>query len=100
MRTPLILAGALFMAAVAALVITASGSSGPITVSPVTGPAVKTDASHSPTVSTPSPAGPFAVYSPPPPTPMPRATPAPTPAIVTPQAPSSRGDEDDEEGDD
>jgi len=97
MKIPLILAGVLFAAAVAAFAATAAGNSRPSTVAPVIRPAVSPEASRAPIAGTPSPSGPFAVYSPPPPTPTPRTTPNPTPVMIRPQAPSTHSDED--EGD-
>ncbi len=105
MRTPLLLAGALFVAAVAALAVTAITNNRPLALSPATRPIVNSEASPRPGGGTPPPSGPFAVYSPPPPTPTPRTAPTPepappTPVVTRPQAPPSESDGDDDEGGD
>jgi hypothetical protein len=105
MRFPLILAGALFAAAVAALAVTAITNNHPVALSTATRPFVNSEPSHPPSAGPPSPSGPFAVYSPPPATPAPRTAPttapaAPAPVMTRPQAPPSHGDGDEEEGGD
>ncbi len=104
MRSTLILAGALFAAAVVALAVTAITNNRPVALSPATRPVVNSEASPRPSAGTPPPSGPFAVYSPPPPTPTPRTAPTPepappTPLVTRPQAPPSHGDGDEEGGD-